>query len=256
MKILMILSYYYPYTSGLSEYVKRISEALVSNGHSVKVVTLLHDSKLPKKEIVNGVVVVRCPYIFRIGKGLASLSFILTAMAEAKKHEAVNIHLPLLEAGILLKLIPKATITYHCDLKLGKGLVDMLTEKLYYLSAGIAVKKSKTIITYTEDYARNSRLLRHHTEKCAYIAPVVDEHHFSRKNTKRFNKSHHINGKPVIGFAGRFVYEKGLPYLLKSIPYVLKKYPNAVFVFAGEYEKVAGGSTFHELRGLFSSFIK
>jgi len=43
-------------------------------------------------------------------------------------------------------------------------------------------------------------------------------------------KKNHI----LIGFAGRFVEEKGFDILFKSIPFVLKTYPNALLVFAGE----------------------
>jgi glycosyltransferase involved in cell wall biosynthesis len=38
----------------------------------------------------------------------------------------------------------------------------------------------------------------------------------------------------LIGFAGRFVEEKGFDYLLKAVPYVLEAYPDARFVYAGE----------------------
>jgi glycosyltransferase involved in cell wall biosynthesis len=52
-----------------------------------------------------------------------------------------------------------------------------------------------------------------------------------------------------VGFAGRFVEEKGFDFLLKSIPYVLEKMPNAKFAYAGEV-KVAYESFFEKWRHL------
>lgn len=248
MKILMALNYYFPYISGLSEYCRRMSEALVRKGHHVTVVTSRHDMRLPREATINGVNVIRCRYLFKAGKGLVSPSFILTAVKEAKKHDAVNLHLPMFEAGILQLLIgEKAIITYHSDLRLGKGPVDGLVERLYYLSAAAALNMTKRTITYTQDYAKASRLLKNHLDKCCYITPVVNEAHFKRVDSNRFKKRHGLSGKKVVGFAGRFVHEKGLPYLLKAIPLVLNEIPNVMFVFAGEYSKVAGGSIIYEL---------
>ena len=250
MKILMVLAYYCPYTSGLSEYARRVSEALARRGHKVTVVTSQHDRRLRQKETINRVEVVRCPYLFKAAKGLVMPSFIFTAANEAKKHDVVNIHLPLFEAGILALLIPKAVVTYHCDLRLGSTPVDKLIEKSYYVSAAAAVKKAKKIITYTQDYAKHSRLLKHCLGKCEYCNPVVDENHFKRTDAKKFRKMNGLGGRKAIGFAGRFVYEKGLPYLLKAIPAILQEIPNANFVFAGEYANVAGGSVINEIKEL------
>ncbi|MBI2580896.1 glycosyltransferase family 4 protein [Candidatus Woesearchaeota archaeon] len=248
MRILMVLNYYFPYISGLSEYCRRISEELVKKGHQVTVVTSRHDGKLPREETINRVNVVRCGYLFRIGKGLVGPSFILTAVKEAEKHDRVNLHLPMFEAGILQLLIGrKSVITYHSDLRLGKGPVDGLVERLYYLSAAAALNMTKRVITYTQDYAKASRLLRNHVNKCRYITPVVDEAHFRRVDSSEFKKKYRLKGKKVVGFAGRFVYEKGLLHLLMAIPLVLKEMPDTVFVFAGEYARVAGGSIIHEL---------
>ena len=256
MKILMVLSYYFPYISRLSEYCRRISEELAKKGNRVTVVTSQHDKKLPEKEKVNGVEVVRCPYFLKVSKGLVMPSFIFTAANEAKKHDVVNIHLPMLEAGLLQQLIgKKAVITYHCDLRLGNTMGDKMVEKLYYISAAAAVKKAKKIITYTEDYAMTSRLLRHYIGKCSYINPIVDKEHFKHVAgaAAKFKKLNGLENKRVVGFAGRFVYEKGLSYLLKAIPAILRRIPDAAFVFAGEYANVAGRSIISELEGLINA---
>ncbi len=256
MKILMILTYYYPYVSGLSEYARRISEALAERGHDVTILASRHDRKLPKEEIINGVKVVRCSYLIKIGKGLLMPAFVLKGYLMSKKCDAVNMHLPMPEAGILSSLIKNCIVTYHCDLKLSDSINDKAIEKLYYSSANASLRKAKKIITYTEDYAKSSKLLKNYLKKCRYAYPYINDSHFKCRNPEKFMAKHGIGKSKIIGFAGRFVYEKGLLYLLESIPSVLEKYPEAKFAFAGEYSKVAGGTVMDQISGLISKYKK
>ena len=113
MKILMVLSYYYPHISGLSECARRLSEELVHLGHTVTVLTSQHSKELKTEEVINGVHIIRCKPIFRVGKGIAMPSFIQKASELAKKHDIVNLHLPLFEAGIFSLLIKNPIITYY-----------------------------------------------------------------------------------------------------------------------------------------------
>jgi glycosyltransferase involved in cell wall biosynthesis len=48
----------------------------------------------------------------------------------------------------------------------------------------------------------------------------------------------HLENHLLVGFAGRFVEEKGFDYLLKAIPRVLERMPDAKFVYAGEVNVV------------------
>jgi glycosyltransferase involved in cell wall biosynthesis len=47
-----------------------------------------------------------------------------------------------------------------------------------------------------------------------------------------------LNDNKLVGFAGRFVEEKGFDFLLKSIPLVVERIPEAKFVYAGEVNVV------------------
>jgi glycosyltransferase involved in cell wall biosynthesis len=44
-----------------------------------------------------------------------------------------------------------------------------------------------------------------------------------------------LNHNRLVGFAGRFVEEKGFDYLFKAIPYVLETCPDVRFVYAGDF---------------------
>ena len=59
MRILIVLTYYRPHTSGLTIYTERLAGALVKRGHEVTVFTTQFDKKLPLEEVVDGVKVIR-----------------------------------------------------------------------------------------------------------------------------------------------------------------------------------------------------
>lgn len=125
MKILLVVNYYYPYISGLSEVVRLLAEDFAKQGHEVTVLCSNHD-KLPAEEVINGVNVLRAPIICKISKGTVSLAFIRKAIKMQKDYDVVNLHLPMLEAGIISALGDKKKIVsmYHCDIDLAPGLIN------------------------------------------------------------------------------------------------------------------------------------
>ena len=60
------------------------------------------------------------------------------------------------------------------------------------------------------------------------------------------------DGTKLVGFAGRFVEEKGFDYLLKAIPLVVQRMPGVKFVFAGEH-RVVYESFFERCRPLLDA---
>ena len=59
MRILTVLTYYRPHTSGLTIYAERLAEAFVRRGHEVTVLTSHFDKSTPAEELRNGVKVGR-----------------------------------------------------------------------------------------------------------------------------------------------------------------------------------------------------
>ena len=70
MKILTVLTYYRPHTSGLTIYAERLARAFVKRGHQVTVMTTQYDSSLPREETMDGVKVIRVPVALRVSEGL------------------------------------------------------------------------------------------------------------------------------------------------------------------------------------------
>jgi len=67
VKILFIVEHYYPYIGGAEILWKELSESLVKNGDEVTVVTTRFDKKLPTRESIRGVEVIRLNISSRYG---------------------------------------------------------------------------------------------------------------------------------------------------------------------------------------------
>ena len=55
MKLLFILTYYYPYWTGLTQYAKRVAEGLAEQDFQVRVLTTQYDPTLKTEEVINKV---------------------------------------------------------------------------------------------------------------------------------------------------------------------------------------------------------
>src|SRR4051794_18338477 len=123
MKILHALTYYHPHLSGLTIYVERLAETLAARGHEVTVLASRHLPTLPRLEARGGVRVVRAPVLLRLHKGVVSPAFTTETWRLLQDQDVLNLHLPLLEAGLLSLLARRVArkpvvLTYHCDLQL------------------------------------------------------------------------------------------------------------------------------------------
>ena len=68
MKILTVLTYYRPHTSGLTIYAERLARAFAKRGHQVTVMTTQYDPSLKNEETIDGVKVIRVPVAARVSK--------------------------------------------------------------------------------------------------------------------------------------------------------------------------------------------
>lgn len=245
MKILVILNYYFPYVSGLSEYARLLCEELSRRGNEVTVLTSNHNN-LRKEEVINGVKVVRAPIWFKISKGTISPKFIVWARKYAKNADVVNLHLPMLEAGVITSLIPKKKVicTYHCDINLTKGLLNNVILKVMDTSHKIAFNRANSIVVNTIEYMKNSRIANKYITKMNEIAPPI-------KQLPEVKRSEH--DKFRIGFCGRIVEEKGIDILIKAFEALQKERDHVVLIIGGDYKSVAGGSVYPKLKEYIDS---
>ena len=250
MKILTVLTYYRPHTSGLTIYAERLARAFAKRGHKVTVMTTQYDKFLPREEMMDGVRVIRVPVAFRLSKGVIAPTFGLVATKLVWQHDVVQMHLPQFDApGVALRgrLFRKpAVLTYHCDLQLPSGLFNRLVNAVVDFQNNMAGILADHIVTYTQDYADNSPYLSRYASKLTPILPPVIMPDPGSEAIQAFADEYCTEERrPVIGMVTRFASEKGVEVLLEALPVILEKYPNAQVIYAGQYKDVMGEHAYY-----------
>jgi glycosyltransferase involved in cell wall biosynthesis len=245
MKLLIVITYYRPHTSGLTIYAERLAKAMVKRGHQVTVLTSRYLPGLAPVETQSGVKIVRAPVLFRLSKGVVMPTFGMLANQLVAETDAIQLHLPQFDAaGVALRgrLLKKPTvITYHCDLLMPPGILSTSANVAVKVMNNLAGLATHRIVTYTQDYAENSSFLRRYMAKLRVIPPPVELPTASPEAIRAFASQHNpANQRPVIGMAARFATEKGVEVLLNALPAILKAYPRALVQFAGPYQNIIG----------------
>jgi glycosyltransferase involved in cell wall biosynthesis len=251
MKILTVLTYYRPHTSGLTIYAERLARAFVKRGHQVTVMTTQYDPSLPREEMMDGVKVIRVPVLARVSKGVLAPTFGFVATKLAWEHDVVQMHLPQFDApGVAFRarLFGKpAVLTYHCDVQLPLGFFNRLVNFVLDFQNNMAGILANHIVTYTQDYADHSPFLSRYASKLTPILPPVELPVATPEAVSAFAQTNLTRErKPVIGMAARFASEKGVEVLLDAMPAILKKYPKAQVLFAGTYQNVMGEQAYSD----------
>jgi len=242
VKVLATLTYYYPHWTGLTAVARYIAEGLAARGHQVTVLTSRFRRDLPSIEVVNGVRVIRLPTLMRVSRGMVMPTYPLAAWKLIRTHDLVQFHTPMLESWLITLLADLAgkpsLMTHHGDLVMPAGLFNRLVEKTVTYQMRWAQRRADWITAYTRDYAEHSVFLRPFLDKIVCIHPPVE---FPRPNldaAAAWRGELGLDRCRTVGFAGRWVEEKGFDVLLEAIPLVRKQITNVKFVYAGEVNVV------------------
>ncbi len=243
LKVLIVLTYYRPHTSGLTIYAERLARGLAARGHEVTVLTSQYDPYLPAREELNGVNVVRVPVLFRVSKGVIMPTFGFLAWKYVRQADVLSLHLPQFDAaGVALRgrLLRKPTVlTYHCDLQLPPGLFNRVVDRVVATMNTLAGRSSHSIVAYTQDFADHSPFLQRFIHKLHVIPPPVEVPEMTASGIAAFAHMHNPEDRhPVIGMAARLAAEKGVEVLVQALPRILERYPHARVLFAGQYKDV------------------
>ena len=243
MRILTVLTYYRPHTSGLTIYAERMVRALAHRGHQVTVFTSQFDKATARDELKDGVRIVRSPVAVRISKGVIMPWFGLQVTGLVWQNDVIHLHLPQFDApGVAFRakaMGKPVVLTYHCDLTMPAGLLNGVANQVIHFQNAMAGLLTDHIVTYTQDYADHSPYLSRFKHKLTPILPPVELPPAPEGAIGVFGRAHFVTERrPVIGMAARFASEKGVEILLDALPTILEKYPRAQVLFAGQHENV------------------
>jgi len=253
MKILTVLTYYSPHWTGLTAHATRVAEGLAARGEQVTVLTTRYRGDLPRDELLNGVRVVRIRPVGRLSRGMITPAFPWAAALLIRAHDVVQIHTPLPEApvvALLCRLLRRPLLmTHHGDLVMPPGPFNRLLERAGYWLSYLAARLASAVTTYSLDYADHSELLGRFRSKLTAVVPPVEIPDPDPQAAQAWKAELGLSDRAVIGFAGRWVSEKGFDDLLRALPFVHQHIPQAHLVFAGE-QQVVYESFFEECRPL------
>jgi glycosyltransferase involved in cell wall biosynthesis len=240
--VTVMLDYYSPYVSGLTEAARLTAEGLAGRGWKVAVVCAQHDPALARQEVLNGVHVFRAPVLARISRGFISPELPLLARRLAARSDIVHVHLPNPEAAFVaaFKRSARLVVTYHIDVFLPDSPVNRFGMWAVDQSCKAAVRKADLVITNSEDQARGSRIWP--TIRRRRLLPVSSPCVDRNGGTPRLRDGDGLH----IGFMGRITVDKGIEYLIRAFRAIDD--PRARLLIAGDYATVAGGSNIAQLR--------
>ncbi|MFD7137637.1 glycosyltransferase family 4 protein [Streptomyces sp. NPDC059894] len=240
--VTVMLDYYAPYVSGLTEAARLTAEGLAARGWRIAVVCAQHDPALPRHEVVNGVHVFRAPVLARISRGFISPALPLLARRLAARSDIVHMHLPNPEAALIaaLKGHARLVVTYHIDVFLPDSPVNRFGMRAVDEVCKAAVRRADLVITNSEDQARGSRIWP--TIRRRRLAPIPSPCVDRNGGAPRLRDGDGLH----IGFMGRITVDKGIEYLIRAFRSLDD--PRARLLIAGDYTTVAGGSNIDELR--------
>ena len=258
LRILLVLLYYHPHPTGLTYNVQMVAEALAKRGHHVTVLCARHTRDTPRGiSMLNGVRVIRLWAPIRISRGMLMPTFPWQLYRLMRQHDVVNIHIPMLEAGLAASLARLAGVklvaTHHADLILPEGIVNNFITKVMFSIFKYMAKRVPCIICYSEDNADHSFYLQPFREKVKAIYPPVIIPEPEPARVRELRSTWRCDGGPLVAFCGRFAQEKRPDLVIRSLNVINERYPNARVVFAGEYQ-IPYENTWQQQRDLVAQF--
>ncbi len=243
MKVLIVSDFFYPHWTGISKSIGYITESLQQE-FDFTVLTVQYDPDLKRNETIGETQVRREPYLFKLSRVKYSCSLLITFLKLVRKNDVVLINSPcsnVLPISIFTKLFGKKLLIFHQgDLILPQSIGNRIIQKIFDLMTVASFALADKLATYTQDYSLNSRLLPAFKEKTKAVKPPLPFFKFDYKaqfqpQPKLYQQLEELKkDKYLIGFAGRFVEEKGFDILLQAMVALVQERTDIHFVFAGE----------------------
>jgi len=219
-----------PDIGGISLQAEALSRMQASMGHDIVVFTSAQEG-MPRHEFRSGYEIYRFPPLGHPLENPLVVTMIPTLMAiDLRRVDIVHAHSHLFFSTNLAALKRKISstplvITNH-GFKVQRGLWMDLFQDAYLASAGRwTLRAADKVISLEGDGARRVCSMGVHPSKSIVIPNGVDIDLFRPKRDRTVDNS--------ILWAGRFVEEKGVKYLLEAVRSISKKMPSIRLSLAG-----------------------
>ncbi|WP_199716509.1 glycosyltransferase family 4 protein [Micromonospora musae] len=249
----LMLSWEYPpvLVGGLGRHVHALSVALAAAGHDVTVVTR-HADGAPLEEYADGVRIIRAaedPVTFP----LATNS--LLAWTMAFNHTLTRAALRATEAGDYDVIHAHDWLVAHTAVTLAEHLALPLVTTIHATEAGRHqgwlpeemnrtihgvehwLSNSSTRVIACSGYMRDqvATLFDVPTGQIDVVPNGVDDRAWrARPRAVASARARFAADGPLVGYAGRLVYEKGVQHLVHAVPYLRERHPGLRVVIAGD----------------------
>ncbi|QOC91307.1 glycosyltransferase family 4 protein [Micromonospora craniellae] len=249
----LILSWEYPpvLVGGLGRHVHALSVALVAAGHQVTVVTR-HADGTPLEEHVDGVRVVRAaedPVTFPLATGslLAWTMAFNHTLTRAALRAADTGDYDVVHAHDWLVAHTAITVAEHLDLPLVTTIhateagrhQGWLPEEMNRTIHGVEhwLSNASTRLIACSGYMRDqvTTLFDVPAGHVDVVANGVDDRAWrARPRAVATARARFAGDGPLIGYAGRLVYEKGVQHLVDAVPELRDRHPGLRVLIAGD----------------------
>lgn len=190
--------------------------------------------------MLEGIRVVRLRPVARFSRGFVVPEFPLAARRLIREADVVQIHTPLPESPLVARLCRRGgkplLMTHQGDLVMPAGFLNQAVEKLGTAALRQTARSASRITTHTRDYAEHSDLLRPFLGKTTFIYPPVRVPKPDLNAAAAWRRDLGLAERMLVGFAGRFVEEKGFDVLLRSIPELAAVEPRIHLAHAGQLQ--------------------
>jgi len=226
MNVLQVYKYYYPHVGGIERVIQDLVEGL-RHHHRMQILVCTEAAR-GNSEAVNGIPVTRAGTFRTYFSVPLSFTYPVLMRRLAADHDVLHFHLPYPFADFTYLMVRphgKVVVWWHSDIVRPKRL-----SRLYRPFLKSFLRKAHAIIVAAPQLIDSSAVLSKFREKCVVIPIGID--------TSRFNMDDRVsrraaqirnNARAVVLFIGRFVYYKGIEYLIEAMQRV-----DARLVLVGE----------------------
>jgi glycosyltransferase involved in cell wall biosynthesis len=237
MRILVLLSYYTPHWTGLTQYAVRLAEAWVADGHHVTLLCAQHDDALPLRAQINGVEVIRLPVRMRLSRASLTPSIWRAANHHIPTHDIVVIHSPYPEIAGITALARwhnrPSIVIHHGDVVMPPGWRNRIYQAAMDATHYLGLRWASQVITHSVDYAQHAAWLAPLAPHVMAITPPVTLPAPNQASVMALRARLGGSEAVEVGLAGRFVAEKGFDTLISQLPVLRAALPNLRIAYAG-----------------------